>query len=285
MFSIDYLKKINNAYGTDCNKQIKINNAQQALKYHFMDSPNFENVKINHCYNQGLLVYQSNNTDFTVKKIRSFPGEYFSVGDIVSCYGCDYIITSIDPNTNIQLVGIMEECNHILKFYDVETDEIVSIDCIIDNSSSNSTLNERNDIAEPNQIRRIRLPSNNLSEKITYDQRFILGKVNDVGIVYRVIGFDRIAEHHLYGDLLTIIVENCAFDPQIDNLELMVSGYPNKDNLPPPYPFPSPDKEWRIGFDGNSNVRVGGTGKYFYAESQSENPTPVTWEIVAMPED
>ena len=78
-----------------------------------IESPSCHSVQINDIEQTVCIVH---TTEFDQKKIMAMPGEHLEHGGLVTFAGNKWLITEIDPDNQIYEKGLMQQCNHILRW-------------------------------------------------------------------------------------------------------------------------------------------------------------------------
>lgn len=114
------------AYKREC-REIS-NKIKDSLSYHGVTIDGEE---------QNVAIVSSKNTD--EKAIMSLPGESIKLGGLVEWMDNHWLITEKDANTTVYEKGLMEQCNHILKWIDADDGEIYEQWCIISDGTKYMT--------------------------------------------------------------------------------------------------------------------------------------------------
>lgn len=108
----DTYERYRDALGkTKCDMWVQNTRANYARK--MIESPSFRNVKINDI-EQGVCIVHTAEMD--QKKIYSLPGEHLEHGGLVDFADNKWLITEMDADNIIYDKGIMQQCNHILRW-------------------------------------------------------------------------------------------------------------------------------------------------------------------------
>lgn len=78
-----------------------------------LESPSCYDVQINDVEQTVLVI---STAEFDQKKIISLPGEHLEHGGLVTWMGNKWLITELDADGQIYDRGIMQQCNHILRW-------------------------------------------------------------------------------------------------------------------------------------------------------------------------
>ena len=79
------------------------------------DSPSCRTVLINDV-KQDVVIVRKNKTEMDQKIIMSLPGEHLKHGGLVTFARNKWLITQVDADNQFYDRGIMQQCNHILRW-------------------------------------------------------------------------------------------------------------------------------------------------------------------------
>lgn len=101
-----------NAIG-DYKRQMWVNRTSESIRRRAMDSPSTHLVKIN-----GIEQFISitHRADISQKRISALPGEHLKHGGLVEFNTGVWLITEVDADNEVYERGIMERCNHQLRW-------------------------------------------------------------------------------------------------------------------------------------------------------------------------
>ena len=131
---LNYYRMINGTYGLNNKREYDKLETKQYILDNFSENIAYENVKINDIDREVWIWSSSNELTNNSKElyISCKPDEIYNVGDLVEFGGIKYLIVGVNSNNRIKIKGKMQECNNILKFYDVNQNNILyEIPCII----------------------------------------------------------------------------------------------------------------------------------------------------------
>lgn len=93
-----------------------------------LESPSCRLVQINDVDQTVCIVH---TTEFDQKKIMSIPGEHLEHGGLVTFAGNKWLITEVDADNQIYDKGIMQQCNHILRWISKRDGELKEKWCYV----------------------------------------------------------------------------------------------------------------------------------------------------------
>jgi len=105
---------MHNTFGNNL-RDMWVGHTRENVARMFMDSPSCRTVKINGIA-QDVVIVRKNKTEMDQKIIMSIPGEHLEHGGIVDFANNKWLITMLDADNQIYDRGIMQQCNHILRW-------------------------------------------------------------------------------------------------------------------------------------------------------------------------
>lgn len=96
-------------------RDMYVGHTRRNMRRMMMDSPSCRTVLINDI-EQDVLIVRKNKTEMDQKIIMSLPGEHLKHGGIVSFANNKWLITQMDADDQFYDRGIMQQCNHILRW-------------------------------------------------------------------------------------------------------------------------------------------------------------------------
>lgn len=244
-------------------KEVKIAFAKREFAAHFKDSVDYEDGTLVNGLSQKLVVSR-NNSSSKEKKIWAYPGDTLSLGDIVDCYNCKWLVTEIEPNDEIFLRGKMELCNRQIQWQNRTTGEIVSRWATL--SKPYYSDNKENEIALTSQREyKVQMPFDDETSLIDLDKRFMLEVIGGEPKTYVVTSVDQSTErYNLHGKTQGFLVLNIRqdqYNSKTDNADLMICDYfePNDSTIEATDVKIFAD----IKYSGNPEIKIGGSWKKF----------------------
>lgn len=264
----------------DTRKRVDLATIQQSFARHFMDSIDYQPDTLVNGIRQPLLVSQ-NKSVVTEKKIRTYPGDTLPLGGVVDCFNCKWLITEIDPNREICVTALMEQCNKEICWQNPQTKEIHRRWCTVSKPYfSNLEQNKKTTISQREY--KMQLPYDEETSLIDVDKRLMLEFIGPEPKTYRVTCVDTMTERYqLDGSTQGFLVLNLEQDqyiPEKDNPDLMICDY-----LPPDDKQAEQDYSPVIGYSGEAEIKMGGSAKTFTADFVDEMgrsaPLEAAWSV------
>ena len=229
-----------------------------------VDNPAHHHVLIN---NKKRHVTIASTQDLNVKTIIALPGESLGVGDHVVFAKKDYWITNCSTDDGIYAYGKMQQCTDVVRFISKVDGSIQEYPTILTNTTKFNT--GETSAGRLNLVSgqfSMLLPINEHTILIDNEDRFMLDKRKDYPSCYRVTYVDPSTYGYDTG-LLNIILLQCDFNPDVDNVELMIADYYKRSK--------DSSSNSDISFaDSQLYIKVGGSEKTF---------TPILSEDVVLP--
>lgn len=270
------------------NNRKDVNDAliQRSFAKHFMDSIDYHDDTLVDGIPQRLIVARNKNVP-TEKKIYAYPGEEFSVGALVDCFDCKWLITEVDPNHEQYFSGKMKQCNREMSWQDEKTLKIVSQWITMDKPYF-SNLDENTHDTISTRMFKVYLPYDEYSARLYVDKRIMLEVINDKPITYRITSVDVSTQRYVYKDgiegFICLYIEQDQYNSKTDRKDLMICDYIDvKDH-------PGGDKTVlsEIEFKGKSELKMGGSAKKFTASFVDDTGMTLKvtpkWDVVVLDE-
>lgn len=256
-------KAVQGAYGLKNRKEVIDSKIKVSYEKHFQDSVNYQENTLVDGKPQKLIVARNKNVT-TEKKIYAYPGETFSLGSVVDCYDCKWLVTAIDPDDEQYFNGRMTQCNRSIVWQDDVSLDIIERWITMDKPYfSNLDENKRTSISS--RMYKLYLPYDKDTSKLYVGKRLLLEIVNDKPITYRITSVDSSTQRYMFkGEvrgLICLYVEQDQYNPITDNAELMICDYKEKSSKTTLL-----SALLSIKFRGSSDLKIGGSAKTFTAE-------------------
>lgn len=194
------------------------------------------------------------------KNIKSLPDEYFNAGNYVEWADSMWLIVSCDWDKEVYTYGKMQQCNYILKWQDTEANIIERWSVIMSASKYNNGEKYNNIIVVGSNQLMVYLPIDSETLKLRANKRLMVDFNTDQPKCYDVtrvdtvtMGYDDVAEptYNGTGCILLVLTET-EFNPDVDNVELMICDYVNPNDVP------QPTSPILITYSGSPEIRIGG---------------------------
>lgn len=247
------------------NNRKAVNNAiiQRSFAQHFADTVDYHDDTLVDGIPQRLIVARNKNVP-TEKKIYAAPGDELTVGSLVDCFDCKWLITEVDPNHEQYFSGKMKQCNREMSWQDEKTLKIVSQWITMDKPYF-SNLDENAHDTVSTRMFKVYLPYDEYSARLYVDKRVMLEIINDKPITYRITSVDVSTQRHVYKDgidgFICLYIEQDQYNPKTDRKDLMICDYIDVND------HQSGDKTVlsQIEFKGKPEIKMGGSAKKFTA--------------------
>lgn len=90
-----------------------VNHTRDSITRRMLDSPSCHKVLMGDCEQ---LITVAHTEDMSVKRICALPGQRLKHGGIVSFARSKWLVTDVDADNEIYEKGLMQRCNHILRW-------------------------------------------------------------------------------------------------------------------------------------------------------------------------
>ena len=272
---ISYIKKIQNLHMSSSERDSDLYEIHQLINEGFNESLDYQNNCVCNNEKREFVISKTSNSNFY--KIKTRPTQQLGLGDVVNWNSYNWIVIDVNSNTQIQTSGIIQRCNLTINFQNHDN-TIVSQPCIISNSYSEIESSGKV-TSVPSGKTILILPYNNDTKKIYKGKRLMIDTGYDesgsqIGIVYKVTGFDSKFKDFGNGKLIYLTIESDVFNSDTDNLKYLVSDYIDCPPTPPVDPA-----LLKCNIVGRDEIKIGTTRKYtavFYDINGNEvsNITP-----------
>lgn len=205
------------------------------------------------------------------KNVKSLPDEYFDAGNYIEWADSMWLVVSCDWDKEVYTYGKIQQCNYILKWQNESADIIERWSVVLSASKYNNGEKYNNIIVVGSNQLMIYLPLDTETLKMRANKRLMIDfntespKCYDVTRVDTVtMSYDGIAEpvYDGKGCILLVLTET-EFNPDVDNVELMICDYVNPNDVP------QPTSPILITYSGSPEIRIGGR-KTLTAETESD---------------
>lgn len=301
---ISYFQKINNTYSSSSKQETDLFLLNRHVNRQFADSIDYHKVLRNG--SEFDLIIQRYAEQKNKKKIKSRPGQYVNMGDLIEWQGHKWIVISIDPDDKTYLSAIMVLCNIVLNWQNT-SGEIITVDCYAENQTKYSSGIDGNKVLQMGDFQYgITLPLNDDTKILKRDKRFVVDLMDiETPDVYKLTNREVIINNYSYfdrGGTISLTLSYDAFSKENDKLvadgtgnKVWICDYKEPTTLPSPTDpgDDEPDKSpillrTEITYKGNPELKIGGTYKAFtgkfYDESNSEVNDTGVWSVDSIDE-
>lgn len=276
----DRIKAINGAAKKEIHKDVMLEKLRYDFSKHFADTIDYQANSLVNGVPQKLIVSKNKNV-VTEKMFWTYPGERVSLGDVVDCFNCKWLITEIDPNDEICVKGKMEQCNREISWQNPHTLEIISR-WVTMSRPYYSNLEENQQTTISKRMYKIQIPYDEETALFDNGKRFMLEVIDGEPKTYRITSVDistkRYQMHGTLQGFIVLQVEQDQYNKLTDNADLMICDYidPNKDEE-------ETNIKCKIEYTGTPELKIGGQAKKFTALFLNDNEeslsfTPI-WEV------
>ena len=177
-----------------------------------------------------------------------------------------WLILSDPSNNRNYEKSVLYLCNYVLKWQD-ETGEIHYKPCNIQNASQyNSGTDETKVLTIGYDQLMCYVPLDEETKYFPHDKRFFIDYNTKEPTPFKITRPDTVSYSYGNGRSMHIILTETQFNPQTDNIDLMLCDY---------FEPTQPTEPVEITYTGNAEIRCGGTSKTFTANTESE----VVWSL------
>lgn len=273
---ISYFQKINNTYSSSSKQETDLFLLNRHVNKQFADSIDYHKVLRNG--SEFDLIIQRYSEQKNKKKIKSRPGQYINMGDLIEWQGHKWIVISIDPDDKTYLSADMVLCNFVLNWQN-SLGKIITVDCYAENQTKYSSGIEGNKTLQMGDLQYgITLPLNSETKILKRDKRFVVDLLDiETPDVYILTNREVIISNYSYfdrGGTISLTLSYDAFSKDKD--KLIDDGTGNKvwicDYIEPTTP-PSPTDPddngnqspilSNINYSGDPILKVGSSYKKF----------------------
>lgn len=169
--------------------------------------------------------------------IVAFPGEELYPGDVIECFGENWICYQTSIGNPIQVTGTIWLCNHLFRWQN-NTSDIIERWGVLDSGVYSTTKTSGYEVNTPDVQYKIYLPLDDDTKKLYVDKRIATNIRYDSNMkkileVYKLTRVDPTSQ--AYGKGAHLLLLNARSDDYIagtDNLEERICNY-IKDDVPP----------------------------------------------------
>lgn len=215
-----------------------INEYKRVLNQKLPENPSYKELTID---NKNMFCAVIDTDIISKKKIKSMPNERFNRGSLVQFKNSFWLITDKDVDDEIYSIGIMEQCNILLRWQNKITYEIIErwVTC---RSPYSNDLDVNNMITSPNAKFKIQIQKDFETELLHLDggdaNRFLIGIQNNKPLAWKIVKLDTISGVYSNENdtgFITFHIESDDLQTN-DNADLMIADY-----IEPPVEPPTPE--------------------------------------------
>lgn len=263
MKNLGYYRTIQNSLTSNSKKETLLNNAKQMLDNDFYNSVDYDTVFFDYRLNnneQDLTITNTNILDeFT---INSKTDETFELGEVLSWQKNHWLVTKISNDKRLKTKGKIKRCNYKLRWQNTKGDIIERWIVSQDASSYSTGIESNKQISLGSDQLMIYIPSDKETISVLRDKRFMIDLNTVSPTCYKLTRVDT-TTYTINGiGYCAWIVSEDPYNPQTDNIEEMICDYIS--------PVTSTKSNIEITYNGQAQIRVGGSAKTFTANTDNE---------------
>ena len=175
---------------------------------------------------QNVAIINTDNLD--TKKIIAMPGEQVTHGSLVEWMKNIWLVTEKDANNEIYDLGVMQQCNYLLRWVDADSKQVMERWCVIEDGTKYLTgeYGDRDFIVTRGDSRiAMTITKDKYSLKFDRNSRFI---IDDYGspspLAYRLTKPYKLGGRYSENGVLRFVLTECNTEDD-DNLELHIADY------------------------------------------------------------
>ena len=214
-------------------KEGRIDSIKHQILNDFYNNPSYFNVLINNSKRDVHIITDTQNKN----KLLCKPNEIINVGDYITWNNKPFLCTSIDEDVSVQSKGLIQFCNHTLKWID-NTNTLIQKPCIESTKTLYTTgVKDERVIEIPNGMAGIQLPYDDDTKKLDREDCFIFNKTK-----YKITHYDETS----FPGLIVLICSEIGINTSVDDMENEIADrwINGVDRLSPV----KPDPEEPVGF-------------------------------------
>lgn len=175
---------------------------------------------------QNIVIINSDNLN--KKTLCSLPGEDIRHGALVDWEGYRWLVTERDANTEIYTKCIMEQCNYLLRWVDVDSKEIIERWCIVEDGTKYLTgeFADRDMVMLRGDARiQLIISKDDYTLRFGRNSRFIIDDYDSPEpLAYRMTKPYKLGGSFDKDGVLRFVLTECNTEDD-DNLELHIADY------------------------------------------------------------
>lgn len=252
------------------------------------DHPSYQECIVDGEHSVNLLVMGSDALDTKKFKVMPEDAQYMHYGAVVQWDDGYWLVTDLDFDDTITKNGYMQYCNMLLRFQIGNSPEIHERWGVFDPGVYSTTTKETSVIPELNWQYKVFLPYDEQTRLLYVDKRFSIGKLptkdGEVLECYKFTKRDVTSQSIGDDRVLIMYCKSDAYDSTADNFEEMICDYIVPDsNHTDQSPIPA-DVRVEISYNGEPEIRIGGSGKTFFAKFLDDggnvvDDLAITWSL------
>lgn len=283
---IDYFKAIHNAAGTQSALEARVSEEKRRIAAEMLTSINLEeNALRNGSPQRFIAVPQKEAYKYTV---IAFPDEELYPGDLLEFRGRKWMVVEVPSVAVLQFTGVVWECNHLFRFQNFDS-TIIERWGVLDSGNYSTDIEDGMHVSTTNSQYKMYMQLDEETKKIFVDKRFATDVIYDqsgnrILDVYNITDIDGVSHSYGGGHLLILRAKSGSYNPEKDNLDLMLCDYNRSGDGPVAPPLFPPAGLLPCSISGKSAIRCGMKRTYavtFYLTDGTTEDSSVTalWTV------
>lgn len=296
---MSYFQKINNTYKSQSKQETDLYLLNRHVEECFADTIDYHVVKRNGEPYELLIIKDTDGNTFK-KKIKARPSAPFNLGDYIEWNGQIWLITLLDPNEKTYHSGYMYLCTVPLRWQNSEGKIIERYAYSEDFTKYSSGTTGNNTITIGDNQYGLTLPIDDETRKLKRDMRFPIdfedAEQPDIyELTNRKVNLNN-NEYFGRGGTMIVTMSFGSFNEEKDKRvthngrEIWVCDYidPTIPPTPPQNPDETADLRAAIDFNGDQELKIGGSTKtltgYFTDINDNKTTDIGAWEVITIDE-
>ena len=256
---IDYFKAIHNAAGTQSALEGRVAEEKKRLAEDMLASINLEENALRNGVPQRFVV--APKTEAYKYTVIAFPNEELYPGDLLEFRGRKWMVVEVPSVAVLQFTGVVWECNHLFRFQNFGS-AIIERWGVLDSGNYSTDIKDGIQVSTTNSQYKMYMQLDEETKKIFVDKRFATDIIYDktgsrILDVYDVTDVDGVSNSYGGGHLLILRAKSGAYNPEKDNLDLMLCDYIGPGDTPDTPTDPPPVGLLPCSISGKSTIRCG----------------------------
>lgn len=225
---MNYFINIQNAHGFSHRKEALAAETRNRIKFDMQTSINYEVNTMRNGQPQNFVVTTTDQVD--KMDILAIPGEDLFIGDIIYCYGKNWIVKEVYATDFLQKKGQMLCCNLDLRFQIEPSSEIFVRPVCIDSGVYATAQKQQDPITVPDQQYKMYAQIDEQTMHLYAGRRIATGVWYDKDgkkhlKCYQITAVDPQSLNFYDGHIVEFKLRAVVDDPLKDNVELMICDY------------------------------------------------------------
>lgn len=198
--------------------------AKRSINYKLPQSLSYKTVTINGVEQKVSILSRSKLNE---KKICAMPDEHLTHGGLVDFAGNKWLVTEIDADNELYEHGVMQQCNHLLKWID-KLGRIIEKWCIVEDGTNYLVGEKESNIITVGDSRiAITIPKDNDTITLGRGKRFLIDDTDSQEVLaYQITKSNRLYNNYNDNGIFRFILRETNMTDN-DNKELRIADYYN----------------------------------------------------------